>query len=1004
MDVRLLHINLGILFLACAAGVRAQGLAGPELHFDLIDSRAGLSNNITSWTYQDHQGFLWIATGDGLNRFDGYSFKVYRHDRGDATSLSNNTVWQMLEDARGNLWVFTRSGWDRFDRRTERFHHYPPVAERWSVSGGLSDEHGAFWSFVDDKLFRYDDRAEVFRLIFEQPQDALSGAERAPPDHILSLYRDRQASLWISTARGLLYRFSTASGAWKPFASPWRELAVRFEDTQGRLWLQHDRGTGLFHPETGAFEPYVVDPDRPTYQIRLRDGAGRLWFTDQGAVLRYDPVRDARRSVVLDPPPFQDLLLHLYEDRTGGLWFSSLSGLYHLPSSVKPFHHLGAHDPNGLSHSAVMAVYEGRDGMLWVGTLGGGLNRVDPRSGRVTRYRRQPEGLCHDSIWSLFEDRRGTLWIGTDQGLCALDPSTERFHAVTLPRSATWGPPTPAPINAIREDEHGQLWLAGNDGLYRLEPATNAVKHFPRLEPGSDMNAWFIQALHIDRSGRLWVARKQGGLYRFDPETETATAFPALLQAMPVTNEGIWMIHEDGRGVLWLGSDHGLTRFDPATGTVRHYTEQDGLPASIVYAILEDEAHHLWLSTNNGLVRFRDRFPDAPVVKVHAPGDGLKNDEFNRRAAFRGTDGSLFFGGMNGLTAFDPESIRDNPFPPPVALTQIEISNRDSTFSVNPFEREHLVLSYRDYTVAFAFAALNFTNPAQNRYAYQLEGFDEGWIAAGTRRRVQYTSIPPGTYSFRVKASNNDGVWNEVGTALRLTVTPPFWETWWFRLLVVGAVAALLAAAYRYRVAHLLEIERMRMRIARDLHDDIGSGLSSIALASELVSRDPALDEEKRQYLSQVTRRARLMAEALTDIVWLVDPARDRLGDLVEHMETVAADMLAGHDYSFHRPGMAVPRSIDLGFRRHLHLIFKEILHNIVKHAQATTVTIQVDLTGGVLELRVADDGTGFAPDRVHHGNGLGNMRKRAAQIGGALEIERRSEGGTAVRLTVPLP
>ena len=1018
------HAACWALLLALGIGTSTQlygqnrtgSIREAALRFEPLDRRAGLSHNTVLSLVQDRQGFLWIGTSDGLNRYDGYEFVVYRHDRRDTTSLSDNTVRQVLEDRWGTLWIRTGIGLDRFDRQTHRFFHYrfqeeAPALDVGSFLTLLEDHRGQLWVGTGTRLYRYDRRADAFDPVHDIPDAAVQEAmqnRHLSTEPFWDLYEDRTGTLWLSTRQGRLYKLDPTSAQLASFQTPWKMLDVAYDD-QDRLWIMHAEGLGTFDLTTSAFTPLSALPKGKNASGTpiLRDRNGILWLGSDDGLYRYDAAMNERLHLLIDPSPgayLQNSVSALYEDRAGTLWVGTLSGLYRFDPHTKPFTHLG-HDPtapNSLSSNTVMALWEDTDGFLWVGTLGGGLNRVDRKAGTVTRYRHRadrPGSLCSDLIWTLYEasTKPGILWIGTDEGLCSLDRRTGRFtvHELPLLSTATAQPP----INALREDRRGRLWVASAIGLYRVNLTTGALKRYDQFTSDQPALPGYAQALHVDRAGFLWIGTFEGDLYRLTTETEVFTPYPIFEQAHVTTEEGIWFIHEDANGVLWLGSDRGLTRFDPQAGTVKHYTQQDGLSGSTVYSILKDDAQHLWASTNAGLARFKDRHPEDPTFRTYDAGDGLKNTEFNRRAAFKSQRGEFFFGGMAGLTSFYPAQIQDNPYVPPVVLTQIQTSNRDTTVVVDPFGLDRLRLSYREYTVAFEFAALSYTNPHQNRYAYQLEGFDEGWIGADTRRRVQYTNIPPGTYTFRVKAANNDGLWNEEGVALPLTITPPFWQTWWFRLLVLAMGVGLLTVAYRYRVARLLEMERMRMRIARDLHDDIGSGLSSIALASELVSQDPRLSEEKRHYLIQVTTKARRMANALTDIIWLVEPERDRLDDLVEHLEEVTRTMLAGIDYTFDRSSVPLLHRIDPEFRRQVYLIYKEILHNIVKHAHATKVTIAVGRAGGRFVLRVEDNGVGFEEDQVHRGRGLKNMQDRAAQIGGALEMTKRPGAGTTVRL-----
>jgi len=996
-----------LLALAACTPAPAQ-----DVRFERLD---GLSHNTVTSLLQDRQGFLWIGTSDGLNRYDGYDVVVYRHDRLDTASLSNNAVKALLEDREGALWVGTDGGLDRFDRGTERFVRYVldadvPASPRKAVLQLLEDHAGRLW-VGSHGLYRHDPATDHFVAYRHEPGNPNSLAG----DQLWSLFEDRKDALWVATAGNALHRYDPLADHFVRLTLPeaWSYAVIVYEDEANRLWLSNSFSkNGAFAYTGSSFTPLSDVPSDRVIRAVLDDRRGIRWMGTDDGLFRVDPTTRETVQVRMEPTPgayLQNNVTTLYEDRAGTLWVGAFSGLYRLDPRAKPFRHLGHDptDPNSLSNNTVMAVWEDNDGMLWLGTLGGGLNRFDPLTGTITRFRHRtaiPHSLCHDLIWSLYEDRRGVLWIGTDAGLCALDRPTGRFTRYTLPISpAQTAQP---PVNAIREDERGRLWIASNVGLYRLDPSTGEVKGYAR--PGDDAHSrstgFFLQSLYLDRAGSLWIGAFGGLLYRFDPDAEVFTRYPLLLSPdEELVSEAIWAIHQAGDSTFWLGSDLGLTHFDPRSGAVEHITQRDGLPGSIVYAVLQDDLlGRLWLSTNHGLARFDDRLPDGRQVRVYDTGDGLENVEFNRRAAYRSRDGTFYFGGLGGLTWFHPTAIQDNLVVPPVVLTRIETSNRDTTTLVNPHGLEELVLSYQDYTVAFEFAALNFTNPTKNRYRYRLEGFDDTWIETGTRRYARYTSIAPGSYLFRVIGSNNDGRWNEEGATLRVRVLPPFWQTWWFRLLALAAVAGLLVAGYRYRVTRLLEVERMRLRIAGDLHDDIGSNLSSIALLSDIVRAREQLGERERRQLSKISRSARAMVDALRDIVWSIDPDSDRPDDLVRRMRDTAASLLGDTRWTFQSPPHGLAARLDMDVRRHVFLGYKEMLHNVARHARATEVTIRLDEDGGHLRLTVSDDGVGFDAAAPSTGNGLKHLQERAARIGGTLAVTSRPGTGTTILFVAP--
>lgn len=1014
MSILRLQVCFSLLLGGCiSTPVSAQPRPGADVAPGL-ERLDGLSHNTVFSILQDRYGYLWIGTSDGLNRYDGYTYTVYRRVPGESTSLSNSTVKALLEDREGVLWVGTDGGLNRFDRHTGHFRRYALQPKHLAsvapdVLALLEDRQGRLWVGTGEGLYRYhreEDRFEVYLHDPDDPNGLIDG-------DIWSLYEGRDGTVWIGMAQSaILHRYDPQTDQISRIELPpdWRFVSVLHEDEGGRLWLASDSEARIFDPAGGQVGLLPGVPPTLTVRAVLADRSGRRWIGTQEGLYLDDPASSRTLHLRVEPTPgayLQNSVKTLFEDQGGAVWIGTFSGLYRHDPHGKPFRHLGYHaaDPNSLSSSTVMAIWAGDDGYVWVGTLGGGLNRVDPHVGAVARYRHHlgdAGSLCHDRIWSLHGDRGGRLWIGTDAGLCLFDRSTSQFVRYDLPDGFSTRDP---PVNAIREDGAGRLWVATNAGLYRLDSATGeAIWYAPPADNPVTSPSFFVQSLHVDRDGDLWMGTFGGSLYRLDTETGTFNRYLLrLAEGEELVSEGIWAIHESSDGILWLGSDVGLTRLDTRDGATRHFTQRDGLPGSIVYGILRDDVGRLWLSTNDGLARFDERLPDGHQMRVYGSGDGLLNTEFNRRAAFEGGDGTFYFGGLEGLTSFHPAVIHDNRLVPPVVITRIETSNRDTTVAVNTFGLDELVLSYRDYTLSLEFAALDFTNPSKNRYRYRLDGLDDGWIEAGTSRRARYTNIPPGRYVFRLQGSNNDGVWNESGASLALLVTPPFWQTWWFRLLIVGMAAALLAAAHRYRVARLIEVERMRMRIAQDLHDDIGSGLSSIALASELAGRDPDLSDDKRNHFVLVTNKARDLANALTEIVWLVDPAQDEVEDLIEYMEAVTRTLLVGIAFTFSRPSIAPYPPVAPDVRRNVYLLYKEILHNIVKHAEATRVEITVALTGARLDLTVADNGIGFEQTGEHSGNGLTNMQRRAYQIGGSLAFSARPGTGTTVHFSVRL-
>ena len=984
---------------AGSAPAEAPQPADAPVHFERLD---GLSHNTVFAVLQDQHGFLWIGTADGLNRYDGYDVTVYRHLPGDSTSLVDNTVQALAEAPNGDLWVGTASGLDRLDRSTGRFVHYDLMPDATdppkNIAQVVRDGAGRLWvrTYLDGHLYRYDRAAGAF--------ERFEGGWQ--PGSVAMMEIGPEGQIWVvgaaplgGSAPSMLYRFDAAQYRFHPLV----ELrgGALHAGASGTLWM----GGVTETPDTVRAPVRRLDAPVPWGQERnavqeTRDGT--VWIGTSRGLHRFDPATGTSQHHLIDTTGTAGLsnyVLGLFEDRSGILWVGTRSGLYRHDPHRKPFRHLGPSSGRlrGSSQSAVMALHEAA-GTLWAGTLGGGLVRLQTESSTY-RADGRASGLPSNEVWALYEDRAGRLWVGTEAGACVMNSQRPRCET-SITGSAR---PLPSgPIYTFAEEPDGTLWMGGT-ALYRVNPRTGRVETPVDLEYGSDFST--IQALHTDGAGRLWIGMEGGGLARYDIRRDTLIrdAGTELDGAPRGLQETIWVIHQSARGPLWLGTDLGLVEIDPAAGTHTRHFDADQLLGSIVYSILEDGRGQLWLGTSQGLVRFD---PRTEQFRRYDASDGVRNTEFNRRAAHAGPDGLFFFGGLRGITAFDPSAIRDNPYVPPVAITRMTKVNRDTTATLNPLGREHLTLDYRDRVFTFEFAALSFTSPEKNQYAYRLDGFEADWVEAGTRRTVRYTNVPPGEYTFRVKGSNNDGIWNEAGASMRVTIAPPFWQTTWFRLLMGMLLVGALAVVYRLRVQHLLAMERLRLRIASDLHDDVGSQLASVAITSDVLRAQDDLSAATHAELRHIGSVVRQTAEALRDIVWFVDPEHDDPESLLWKMKNEAARLLSEVDYTFDHPPLdqiTVLEQMDVRVRRNLFLIFKEALHNIVRHARAKTVRIALRCHSERIELTVSDDGIGLDPgEDESSGQGLKNMHHRTEEMGAELELTCRPEGGTTLRLTVP--
>lgn len=822
----------GALWSATLSAQSRLAKASERLRLVHLSVEQGLSQNTVQCVLQDRQGFMWFGTQDGLNKYDGYGFTIYRPDPQNPQSLSGTRIESLYEDRSGRLWVGTDGGGlNLFDPVTETFRHYqydpqnPGSLSHNNVLAIREDRSGTLWVGTERGLNRFDAAAGVFTRYFHAAENPHSLSHNS----VSSLYEDEAGVLWIGTWGGGLSRLNPEARAEGRFVryqhDPARPHSLSDDwvrslcaDQQGNLWIATKSGLSCLrreHCEAGTFQHYRYEAGNPLglshddVWLVYVDRAGTLWVgTHGGGLNRYEAATGSfrhYRHAQQDPYSLSSNEVYsVCEDRTGDVWIGTRDGVSRADRAPAPFRHY-QHDvenPRSLSDNSVWSIYEDRHGRVWIGTMSGGLNLFDRTTETFRHYQNDPgdpHSLPNNSVWAMNEDLAGDLWIGTQGGLARQwrdDRGRVRFRIYQRdpqnPRSLShkW-------VTAIHADRSrpGVLWIGTwGGGLNRFDHASETFRHF-RHDPADSLSisSNAIWLIHEDRAGRLWIATEAEGLEEFDRSSETFRHHrndPANPNSL--SHNTIWSMHEERAGILWIGTRAGLNRFDPQAQTFKHYREREGLPNAVIYGILEDNHGNLWLSTNSGLSRFNPRNESFRNYDVY---DGLQSNEFNAEAAFRGRNGELYFGGINGFNVFHPDSVKDNPHLSPVVITGLKRYNTDVAEGVALAEkgvaaRPQIRLSYKDEILTFEVAALNFRNSMKNQYAYMLEGLNDRWLQLGHKREITFTNLDPGDYTLRVKGSNNDGVWNEAGTALHFSIMPPWWRTRW----AYAAYGALLLA------------------------------------------------------------------------------------------------------------------------------------------------------------------------------------------------------------------
>lgn len=803
--------------------------------FTRLTSEQGLSNDMVRCILQDGQGSMWFGTQDGLNRYDGYTFTVYRHLRSNPDSLSNSTITALYQDRSGTLWIGTIMGLDSFTGGTARFMHHPAVGEEIGVI--YEDAASALWvGTYGSGLFRYERTTEQFIQYSHDPADPHSLSD----DAVISIYEDSSGTLWVGTANGGLNAFDRATQTFTHYrhdpadlhSLSYDRVEAIYQDRSDILWIgtgadYEVEGGGLnaFDETTGRFTRYLHDPqDRHSLSnnhVRsiYEDQTGTLWIGTDDGLNVFDRQTNTFTSYHHNPLNPHSLsggaITAIYEDRTGALWFGTDGEGINLYARVKDkFARFQPDplDPNGLSGSMIGALYEDHTGILWIAVPGEGLDSLDRTTGQFTHYSHDPDdphSLNNNNIRALYEDHEGVLWVGTNHGLDRLDHATSGFthyvHDPDDPTSLSSGA-----VKAILEDHTHALWIGTEEpgALNKRDRATGHVSEkgaFTRYahdptDPDSLVNTYGIRAIYEDRAGDLWLGTYDG-LVHLDRDTETFTQYEHdPKDPNSLSSDFVWAIYQDPDGIIWLATAGGLDRFDRANEQFTVYTMEDGLANDNVMGILADEQGNLWLGTDGGLSKFD---PQTETFRNYDVSDGLASNVIMLAACHQSESGEMFFGTLEGFNAFYPADVKDNPHVPPIVLTAFRKFDQVIEFDTPLSDVQEIALSYKDNFFAFEFAALDYVEPAKNQYAYQLEGFDQDWIYCGTRRYASYTNLPPGDYVFRVKGTNNDGIWNEAGRTVSITITPPFWETWWFRIMAGAVLLGIVFAVVRARMRNI---------------------------------------------------------------------------------------------------------------------------------------------------------------------------------------------------------
>jgi len=1008
---------LGFFFLSLVFVTQGKGIKPKfnNLKFDHLTVNEGLSSNRIWCIYRDSKDYLWMSTDIGLDKFDSYQIKKYRYDEKVPGTISSPNTICIFEDHNKNLWFGTNDGLNLYDPKKDNFKVFKNQPTDTTsinsnyISSILEDKQGNLWIVSDGNcLNKWIPETQSFiRYPFEKKKNSL-------------------------------------------YAHPSKMIA---NDSKGNLWLvSFGRGIYCFEPDSGNFTKYddlAIEFGNNCYKSLYIDNQDKLWIaTDGNGFISYDPTHDkfeqfeskgdgfgTNNKTILDITSLDDRHLLLAVDQGGINSFDKVT---------KKFEYiLYDQSSDGLNNNGIWCFHKDREGILWIGTSGGGINYYNPQKEKFKLFKHtgNPNSLSYNFTGCLFEDHEGLIWIGTDGGGINLyDPKTENFkvykHEPNNPFSLSGDV-----VRSIVEDEDHDVWIGTwNAGLNRFDRKTGKFYHYnPEINDASSLSAKSVWNVKIDHRGIFWLSINNVGIDLFDKKKGVISRFtPNPENPKSISSNECWLFYEDSEKNMWICTEHGLNQFDSISNTfkvfnfpentigafirdtdgnlwvgtytkglyyckpdgkiIKTFDTSNGLPNNTIKSIIEDNQGNLWISSNSGISRL-DR--KTHEIRNYSKDDGLQGDQFFQQSFLKTRNGEIYFGGYNGFNSFHPDSLQDNNILPPVYITDFQIFNKPvvfgnsgSQFETHISEAKEIKLNWNQSVFSFSFAAINYTHPEKNQYAYYMEGFEKEWnYTNASRRYITYTNLDPGEYILHIKASNNDALWNEAGTSLRIIIMPPWWKTWAFRIILISAIILIFISIFLSRIRYLrnqkIQLEKLVKSkttelyelnaskdkffsiIAHDLKNPFNSiiGFSEI-LKEEIKSGHPEVIEEYAGLINLSAVQTMRLLENLLE--WansqrgkiVFNPTTFYLYDLFNEEFTLLNDMAKRKNitikYSFSNKLMVTADKN----------MIKTILRNLISNAIKFThingeVEINASIENNQVKISVSDNGIGITKESM---------------------------------------
>lgn len=1016
---------------------------------------------------RDKTGLIWIATTEGLAKYNGYNLKIYRFEPDNPNSLSSSVVISIRQDRSGALWIATTNGLNKLLPETETFIHFKndprdsSSLSSNSISKVFVDRANTLWiGTFDAGLNRFNQEQNNFTRFLHNEDDSLSLSHNC----VRALYEDVSGNLWIGTEGGglNLYEAEYRSKGLSIFTHFKHDLKNRNSISNNNIWdLCGDSTNTLWLATSGGglnklnfkikedgtkeanFTHYLHDANNPTSISSnapwslLIDRFGTLWIgTFDSGLNRFDRATETFTRFKPDasnPSSIKDNVVAVcLEDPLGTIWLGTGNqGVQVVHRNLKLFRQfpISTKEMGVERKAAAYAIHRDKDGLFWIGTHGGGLFCYNKKFNKLTQHTNHSGMPNCNVIYSILEHENGNLLIGTlGSGIYEFNKKNEKFLPYSKNNHRF------DRVLSMCKDRFGCLWIAtlGN-GVKRFDRENKQCVHYlNNPENPNSLGNNVTPVIFEDHLGNIWIGTVSNGINKIEASKITEDLNPnqeifVRYTSDPnspnsISSNSVACIYLQNDSVLWIGTyDGGLNQYEFESDRFFHYTVKEGIVSNTIRGIIADQQGNLWISTNYGLSKF---VPQSEEFKNYDINDGILANEFCTSSCCRTAEGELFFGGINGFISFYPDQIYNNTFIPPVILTGFNIIGEPAKFDSSISVKKEIALNYTQKVFSFEFAALNYINPQKNQFAYKLEGFDTDWLYNETGRRIRYTNISPGKYVFRVKASNNDGIWNEKGTSIKIVISPPYWRTWWFYSLVGTGFIGLLAWGYFNRVNRLIRQRNAQQafsnqlieagdieqkRIANELHDSLGQNLLITKNEIEQCLSSSDISTECAENLQQVTKIIAESINEVREISYNLHPHQlDRIG-LTKSLQAMITKINTATSLNFNFQIDNIDNLIPVNNEIHIYRIVQEGINNIIKHAQTNTGIIQIKKTVKQIVINIEDNGIGIhlknADEQIdsNKGFGLSGIAHRTKILCGNFTITSRPGKGVKPKIVIPI-